>query len=612
MPLKAKIVPQHTRYIYKNLPTSGSIRLIKLLPRCGGESLRCHLSIFDLNFSPEYEAVSYVWGEPNYNEEIICDGKYLRISENIHQVLQRFRNENKPRNLWADSICINQDNDAERNHQVSLMGKIYNQATRVLVWLGPDQDHDASRVFNIISERNKQWDSRLEQLGSVQAVFEEHDKSIDTTEPKTYSNLANKMNLPWFKRLWVIPEVASAKRATVHLGDSEIEWSMVMKYCSWFYRRGEYLEAKGLDKEHYISIEAVFYPWLSYDPTRDKLNVLTTGHTKDPSFLDILDVTRGQQCSNPLDHIYAFLGFLTLRPGKPGPTIEPAYTMKKETVFYDFFIKWLEHTRKSNVLSYAVHPNESSLSTTRPTFVPQWDVYNETEPLNPESNHNGYNASKSNAFEFKVVDRLLHIRGLVFNTVNWCSETLDGIPIPMRKLDPMLVGIWKHLFAQECPRLSIYENDHEAFALTLTAGQLHGCSGRITTEHLKKHFASFSAFWLRLLQSSPSEGVKIPNDMRVAAQQGQPQLFARTSSYICHHRKFFYTCNGYFGLGPEVLQPGDLCCLFFGAEVPYILRPCKDKTFSFIGECYIHGIMHGEAMNMLEKDLLNESEFLLG
>jgi hypothetical protein len=53
------------------------------------------------------------------------------------------------------------------------------------------------------------------------------------------------------------------------------------------------------------------------------------------------------------------------------------------------------------------------------------------------------------------------------------------------------------------------------------------------------------------------------------------------------------------------------CAVSFGAEVPYILRPRKDQTFLFVGECYIHGIMHGEAMNMLENGQLNVSEFYL-
>jgi hypothetical protein len=38
--------------------------------------------------------------------------------------------------LWIDAICIDQNNLAERGHQVERMGRIYDCATEVLIWLG--------------------------------------------------------------------------------------------------------------------------------------------------------------------------------------------------------------------------------------------------------------------------------------------------------------------------------------------------------------------------------------------------------------------------------------------------------------------------------------------
>lgn len=42
--------------------------------------------------------------------------------------------------LWADAICIDQNNIPERNQQVRIMRKIFSQADRVLSWLGPAAD----------------------------------------------------------------------------------------------------------------------------------------------------------------------------------------------------------------------------------------------------------------------------------------------------------------------------------------------------------------------------------------------------------------------------------------------------------------------------------------
>jgi hypothetical protein len=61
-------------------------------------------------------------------------------------------------------------------------------------------------------------------------------------------------------------------------------------------------------------------------------------------------------------------------------------------------------------------------------------------------------------------------------------------------------------------------------------------------------------------------------------------------------RKPFRTQQGYIGLGPFILRPGDVVCVFYGSRVPFILRPVGDR-FQFLGECYLHGIMNGEALS---------------
>jgi hypothetical protein len=40
--------------------------------------------------------------------------------------------------VWVDARCINQKNVKERGEQVSKMGQIYEQCSRVIVYLGAD------------------------------------------------------------------------------------------------------------------------------------------------------------------------------------------------------------------------------------------------------------------------------------------------------------------------------------------------------------------------------------------------------------------------------------------------------------------------------------------
>ncbi len=49
----------------------------------------------------------------------------------------------------------------------------------------------------------------------------------------------------------------------------------------------------------------------------------------------------------------------------------------------------------------------------------------------------------------------------------------------------------------------------------------------------------------------------------------------------------------YIGLGPKDMQKGDSLALLEGGRVPYVLRR-KGEWFELVGDCYIHGVMHGE------------------
>lgn len=52
-----------------------------------------------------------------------------------------------------------------------------------------------------------------------------------------------------------------------------------------------------------------------------------------------------------------------------------------------------------------------------------------------------------------------------------------------------------------------------------------------------------------------------------------------------------------FGLGSPFVKKGDLVCIIFGCSVPVVLRKDKEgKCYQFIGECYVHGMMDGEAI----------------
>jgi hypothetical protein len=62
-------------------------------------------------------------------------------------------------------------------------------------------------------------------------------------------------------------------------------------------------------------------------------------------------------------------------------------------------------------------------------------------------------------------------------------------------------------------------------------------------------------------------------------------------------RKFCATSKTYLGWVPPTAETGDIVYVVFGAKVPFILRERGSSFYRLTGECYVHGIMEGEAMD---------------
>lgn len=83
--------------------------------------------------------------------------------------------------------------------------------------------------------------------------------------------------------------------------------------------------------------------------------------------------------------------------------------------------------------------------------------------------------------------------------------------------------------------------------------------------------------------------------MQAAAENGNVDDFLREVHNIPLCTKIFSTRRGMLGICPRILRGGDLCCILFGASVPFILRPVGSQC-RLVGEAYIHGAMHGEVV----------------
>jgi hypothetical protein len=127
---------EYSFYQYTSLPSENYMRVLELHPGQADSIIDCTLHQVELNNAPKYEAISYAWGDPTKTINVLCNGKLITVTQNLKDALLRFKLKERSRFVWADAICINQNDNVEKGSQVKRMDRIYANATRVCVWLG--------------------------------------------------------------------------------------------------------------------------------------------------------------------------------------------------------------------------------------------------------------------------------------------------------------------------------------------------------------------------------------------------------------------------------------------------------------------------------------------
>lgn len=206
-----------------------AIRLLRLLrgtePSVECEIFQAYLDTTRDDLIP-YEALSYTWGGTERAANVQIDAKNYNVTENLYLALLHLRLPYEDRLLWVDAICIDQSNLRERGHQVGQMGEIYSLASRVLVWLGHGTE-ETDMFLDSLKELERQgirsWslaDPRWPEIwSSLQSYLKRQQPEIEQRQSAALKSLLKR---PWFKRVWILQEVANAKRATICCGRKSI------------------------------------------------------------------------------------------------------------------------------------------------------------------------------------------------------------------------------------------------------------------------------------------------------------------------------------------------------------------------------------------------------
>lgn len=279
-----------------------------------------------------YEALSYTWadesGDRKYSEHVWMDAGYLLVTKNGAAALRRVRMRTKARLIWMDQLCINQADALERSQQVRLMSKIYGNASQVLVYLG-SSPIDNFMLPNLHHDLEKPQTLECEQCRSL-------------------------LCLPWFTRIWVLQEVARARKAVMLLGNT----------CETFesFRKGLIFAQFKAENGGVC------------DPLPGALSIMPRKPVPAADIFQLLISTNACHATDPRDKVFALFGLIDSAQ-KHGLIAD--YKMDTEEVYTRITLYIIQSSRKLDVLAYCSgERNILSL----PSWVPDWSV-KRREPL---------------------------------------------------------------------------------------------------------------------------------------------------------------------------------------------------------------------------------------
>jgi len=571
-------------------PADSFVRLLFLLPGRPGDPLQFHVQVIPTTESAfeielQYEAVSYFWGDPTPTNTVICNGLAKKIPWNAYNALLHLRKRDSVRCLWIDAVCIDQENISERNQQVLLMPKIYAQASRVIVWLGDHDPYDTvGHCFDLFRERAFPPQLRLRppwRRSRMGMNFQLSKSGIGWSETD-WRIIDMFLQRPWFRRAWVVQEIAMACRVEVMCGGHTLDWRHLATTIEDLHHSG--LAAEHLSKDSQLSAQNVS----EIEVLRKSIWV-----RKERSILDILLATNSTDCSDQRDKIFAMLS-LTADSDQLEFPID--YRMSVSEV-YAAFARWhIETHRGYHLLSCAPGKRDGSDEIDQmPSWVPDWTSIDNCHPLARYLNHYDVEcitASNPSQRPYVEHDKLVlhaeiigHIEGL------GQMPTFTKTPL-FRTLDePSLKALYRNAawLNDTITRLKKRGLDDSDIWRFITC-ELTGSVARAPAS-FERSFIQYHNFMSILPREEPLTKFEFDNlrdklwiNMR-KFRDGVSDI--ESSLYMwASRRRLAETSENICAWVPQQSAHGDVIAYVHDVHVPLVFRPCGDSYF-LVGEAYI-------------------------
>lgn len=595
---------QYNSNIYLNLDTSvREIRLVHVeAARDVLEPLHCNLSIVSLDREPQYEALSYVWGDPNVRKPILLNGEPFSVTLNLEAALRALRLPDQVRTIWIDALCINQNQVEERNHQVSQMGRIYSGASTVIVWLGEESD-DSDMAFKALEamskDENLHWDSNLQP--SLDAKYLEY---------QYIQAVGRLLEREWWWRVWTVQERALAKQVVFVCGRR-----VFLGERLWKARWNASNHLRGCCNSHLrLSFESRLSDLLTRFEEISWLDIYRKG--KEPYDLIIyLNMFRQRQATDPRDRVYGLLG---LDPNPDALTLGPDYTKSTAEVYEATAIELARRSPRFELFSFVERSGSSIIEV--PTWVPDWTSFREEILFQIQNFRLASLSIYKTATErpgslISISPGKASVHGIVVDRI---AVIADG-EVPMSQTKDVRLDIykrWNMLADSSGPADELYLNQNmsrrEAFQQILVGGIFPAIDSMVGTRWSSADNAQGKSIfekWWKWMKTS-----NLAHDNAEIAAGSHATLCATT------HRRFFVTEKGYMGIGPAATLKSDLVVVIDGSHLPTIFRETseiaeidrrKESSFKVLGDSFVQGLVNGEAVAMINNGELGVRRFIL-
>ncbi|MCJ1317984.1 hypothetical protein MMC15_003311 [Xylographa vitiligo] len=627
-------------FTYPTLADTNHFRVLTLECGRGDDPIKCHLDVLHTQDAArgQYEAVSYAWGSSVRSSYILCHNERLQVTSTLRIALAHLRSDTHARKLWIDQICINQGDLRERSAQVPIMGTIYRCAARVVVWLGEKDDtSDAALTFASDLCHNLSLYSsvhRKDQLGlsDLGRRIDGTDFILPAEQSPDWTGLARLLNREWFQRLWVVQEAALNPNTIVCCGSSQVPWSVFIQLSMHLDRQSPLISL--------LTVDGKIVPGLHLAGS-----LIGFGHTQDArDVLKMIVVFSKQLVTDPRDRIYAIL---SLVDDSKGGSVTANYELDIRNVYTSFAHQCIENGYGLNVLHY-VETGDARQSPDVPSWVPDWRIRPHARELGTEYiSREIFSASQSKpaTFEFGPQGETLLLKGrmlgtqeshgILFPTVPFIDENLH---VQEFKSQSSMINFFDtsmqfarschyptqesaneilcHTFSRDYYRVAYPAKDGLASAVDLL--NLYRESIRDGVEILRKYFATPEDSWIRRrFYDTSSLRVRLwwllhlNHIIRRAEERPDiaenSQAISTLFAANLRGNRIVTTTMGFLANVPSQSIAGDEIWVLYGCKTPFILRQTP-RGHLLIGECFVHGIMYGEA---IEQEMGVESDVVL-